>query len=129
MIHVLLITHGSMAEGMVSSVRMLIGAQEDFDYVTFAEDMGQDELKELLDTKITGASAEKQYLIMCDLKGGTPFNVASRYSFKNDHISVFYGVNLPILIETLIGREGKDLAEITPYLQEAGPATLGIGEI
>ena len=129
MIHILLITHGSMAEGMVSSIRMLLGEQENFDYATFAEDMGEDELKELLDTKITGVSAEKQYLIMCDIKGGTPFNVASRYSFKNDNVSVFYGVNLPILVETLIGREGKDLAEVTQYLQEVGSTTLGISEI
>ena len=129
MIHILLITHGSMAEGMVSSIRMLIGEQENFNYVTFAEDMGQDELKELLDAKITDVSAEKQYLIMCDIKGGTPFNVASRYSFKNDNVSVFYGVNLPVLVETLIGREGKDLAEITQYLQEVSSTTLGISEI
>lgn len=129
MIHILLITHGSMAEGMVSSIRMLTGEQENFNYVTFAEDMGQDELKELLDAKITDVSAEKQYLIMCDIKGGTPFNVASRYSFKNDNVSVFYGVNLPVLVETLIGREGKDLAEITQYLQEVSSTTLGISEI
>lgn len=129
MIHILLITHGKMAEGMVSSIKMLIGEQENFDYVTFAEDMGQEELQEVLDTKITDASPEKQYLILCDIKGGTPFNVASRYSFKNDNISVFYGVNLPILVETLIGREGQTLTEYTRYLQETSASTLGISEI
>ena len=42
MIKILLTSHGGMAEGMVQSVKMLIGEQEHLETVTFAEDMGAD---------------------------------------------------------------------------------------
>ncbi len=129
MIHVLVVTHGGMAEGMKSSVKMLTGEIGGADFITFGEDMGADELKEELDKKITGVSEEKQYLIMCDIKGGTPFNVASRYSYKNDNVAVFYGVNLPVLIETLMGMEGQDLKQLTKYLKEISISTLGVSEL
>ena len=129
MIRVLIVTHGKMAEGMIGSMKMLIGDSEKLDFVTFTEEMGQDELEEELGKKIINVSNENQYLIMCDIKGGTPFNVASRYSFKNDNVSVFYGINLPILIETIISSEGKTLMEFTQYLQKISATTLGISEI
>ena len=47
MIRILITSHGGMAQGMVQSVKMLVGEQENLDYVTFDEDMGQDELDEL----------------------------------------------------------------------------------
>lgn len=129
MIRILIVTHGKMGEGMCSSVKMLIGETSIIDHVTFAEDMGQDELIEELDQKIVDVSKDNQYLIMCDIKGGTPFNVASRYSFKNDNVAVFYGVNLPILIESVVGSEGQSLENFTKYLREISATTLGISDI
>ncbi|PYG87930.1 PTS system mannose-specific IIA component/PTS system mannose-specific IIB component [Ruminiclostridium sufflavum DSM 19573] len=129
MINILLVTHGKMAEGMYSSVGMLIGKAENFDFVCFDKDMGQDELKEELDKRLADVSDGKQYLIMCDIKGGTPFNVASRYSFKNDNAAVFYGVNLPILIEAIISREGKSLGQLAEYLEGVSGTTIGLSEI
>ena len=40
MIHILITSHGGMAEGMMQSVKMLVGEQEHLDYVTFGEEMG-----------------------------------------------------------------------------------------
>ena len=78
MIHILITSHGGMAQGMVQSVKMLVGEQENLDYVTFDEEMGQDELDELYADKIKDVSEDNQYLILCDIKGGSPFNVVSR---------------------------------------------------
>ena len=41
MIHILITSHGGMAEGMMQSVKMLVGEQEHLDYVTFGEEMGR----------------------------------------------------------------------------------------
>ncbi len=129
MINILIVTHGRMAEGMCSSIKMLIGEAKNVDFVNFHEDMGQDELKEELDKKIVDVSKGNQYLIMCDIKGGTPFNVASRYSFKNANVAVFYGINLPILIEAIISREEKNLEQFVKYLQDICGTTIGLSEI
>lgn len=129
MIRILVVTHGQMGEGMHSSLKMLMGECENVDFINFHEEMGQDELEEIMDTKVIDVTEDNQYLIMCDIKGGTPFNVASRYSYKNDNVAVFYGINLPILIESVIGRTDKTLAEFTLYLSDICLTTLGISEI
>ena len=46
MIHILITSHGGMAEGMMQSVRMLVGEQKNLDYVTFGEEIGDDQLDE-----------------------------------------------------------------------------------
>ena len=131
MIHILITSHGGMAEGMMQSVKMLVGEQEHLDYVTFGEEMGSDELDELYGEKITGVSPDNQYLVLCDIKGGTPFNVVSRYSFKNEDVAVIYGMNLPILIEAIVqcGNPDIKLKDLAEYLQQQSGSTIGVSEL
>lgn len=131
MIHILITSHGGMAEGMMQSVKMLVGEQEHLDYVTFGEEMGSDELDELYGEKITGVSPDNQYLVLCDIKGGTPFNVVSRYSFKNEDVVVIYGMNLPILIEAIVqcGNPDIKLKDLAEYLQQQSGSTIGLSEL
>lgn len=131
MIHILITSHGGMAEGMMQSVRMLVGEQKNLDYVTFGEEIGCDQLNELFGEKIAGVSPDDQYLILCDIKGGTPFNVVSRYSFKNDNVAVIYGMNLPILIEAIVqcGNPQTKLQNLAAYLQQKSSSTIGLSEL
>ena len=131
MIHILITSHGGMAEGMMQSVKMLVGGQEHMGYVTFGEEMGSDELDELYGEKITGVSPDNQYLVLCDIKGGTPFNVVSRYSFKNEDVAVIYGMNLPILIEAIVqcGNPDIKLKDLAEYLQQQSGSTIGLSEL
>ena len=131
MIHILITSHGGMAEGMMQWVKMLVGEQEHLDYVTFGEEMGSDELDELYGEKITSVSPDNQYLVLCDIKGGTPFNVVSRYSFKNEDVAVIYGMNLPILIEAIVqcGNPDIKLKDLAEYLQQQSGSTIGLSEL
>lgn len=131
MLHILLTSHGGFAEGLIQSVEMLIGEQENLEAVTFGVDMGMDELDEIFRSKIVDVSNENQYLIFCDIKGGTPFNVVSRYSFKNDNVAVIYGMNLPILITALMESQNGDvrLQELTASLQEQMGDMIGLSQL
>ena len=131
MIHILVTSHGGMAEGMMQSVKMLVGKQENLDYVTFEPEMGADELNECYEKKIVDVSSENQYLILCDIKGGTPFNVASRYSFRNENVAVIYGMNLPILIEAVVQSSDPEikLQELAALLQEQSGESIGLSEL
>lgn len=129
MINIVIVTHGRMADGLVSSAKMLIGEMENVKSVNFDAEMGQDQLFDGLSEKITDISAENQYLLMCDIMGGTPFNTACRFSYKNENVAVFYGVNLPVLIETVLGREGRTLVELSDYIKGICSSSLGFGAI
>lgn len=131
MIHILITSHGSMARGMMESVRMLAGEQKNLDYVTFGAEMGPDELEEIFREKLIGVSSDNQYLILCDIKGGTPFNVASKYSYQNENVAVIYGMNLPVLIEAALQCTNPEirLAKLTADLQQQAGETIGLSEL
>lgn len=131
MIQVIITSHGGMAKGMEESVKMLIGEQDNFHCVTLEDGMGAEELDLCFSNIISQPSKENEYLIFCDIKGGTPFNVVSRYSFKNEHITVLYGMNLPTLIVALMEKdqEGQTLKQLVESIEKQMGSTLGISEL
>jgi PTS system mannose-specific IIA component len=57
-------------------------------------------------------------LILVDMLGGTPFNVAIRLATQRK-IGVLTGVNLPMLIKALSHREEPDLDQLCADIQGA----------
>lgn len=131
MIHVFVTSHGGMAEGILESVEMLIGKQENLTAITFGKEMGVDELEECFQKEIVDVSEKNQYLILCDLKGGTPFNTASRFSFKNENVAVMYGMNLPLVITASLeaSEERQTLKKLTESLTAQLTDTIGLSEL
>ncbi|WP_066890212.1 PTS sugar transporter subunit IIA [Clostridium nigeriense] len=129
MVKVLLATHGQLAAGLVNSAKMLIGDFENVDYISFHEEMGIDQLNDVFEEKVFDISEEKQYLILCDIIGGSPFNVASKFSFENPNVAVFYGINLPLLIEAIMHSKDKNLKEVVEELLKINKDTIGLSAI
>lgn len=129
MIRILVVTHGTMAEGIVQSAQMFTGEAENVEYLCFKEEMGQEELEELIGEKMEGVASGDQMLVFCDILGGTPFNLCSKFSFNNENVSVFYGVNLPTLVQAILSREGQSLAELAASLHEVSKESIGISTL
>lgn len=129
MINVVVATHGEMARGLQDSIRMVAGAFEGFHSIVFTEESGIDALRDQFKTVMTVIDKEHQWLILCDIMGGSPFNVASEFSYQNEDISVYYGVNLPLTIEILLSREGKSLEEMNASLTDVLPIMVGLSPI
>jgi len=55
-------------------------------------------------------------LIMTDLFGGTPANVAARF-LRKGRVEVINGVNLPMLIKFSSSRDSMDLATLAKFMQ------------
>ena len=129
MINVVVATHGEMARGLQDSIRMVAGAFEGFHSIVFTEESGIDALRDQFKSVMTVMDKEHQWLILCDIMGGSPFNVASEFSYQNEDISVYYGVNLPLTIEILLSREGKSLEEMNASLTDVLPIMVGLSPI
>lgn len=129
MINVVVATHGEMARGLQDSIRMVAGAFEGFHSIVFTEESGIDALRDQFKSVMTVIDKEHQWLILCDIMGGSPFNVASEFSYQNEDISVYYGVNLPLTIEILLSREGKSLEEMNASLTDVLPIMVGLSPI
>lgn len=120
MIGVIVATHGEFGNHLLSTLKMVLGDTEKIVSIalvpedsmeTFEEKMSR-ALREV-DPKGTGT------LVLVDMLGGTPFNVALRMA-QDRPLGVVTGVNLPMLIKIASHREETDL---DGFLQEVQKAT------
>lgn len=124
---ILLVSHGLMAEGIVDSLKMLIGEVEGLSYITFSRDMGVDELTENIKDYLENQT--DNLMIFTDLLGGTPFNVASVLTHKLENVKVFYGMNLPIIIEAASMKETLNFNELNDHIERIIVDSLGFSEL
>ena len=98
---VLIITHGLFGIELKKSAEMIMGEQENVDALGLVPGQSVDDLREqafAIVEKHDEAGAHT--IIMCDLMGGSPSNVALACVGKVD-CDVILGVNMPMLIETI----------------------------
>lgn len=129
MINVIVATHGELANGLKDSVRMLAGEFENFYTIVFTEEKGIDDLRDQFKQVIKSIDSSNQWVILCDIMGGSPFKVASEFSFRNEDVSVYYGVNLPLTIEILLSRNEKKLDELIKSIEGVLPDMVGLSQI
>jgi len=117
MIGIILTGHGEFAYGMNSSMELIAGKPSDFKYVSFNNEMSQEELEINIRKAIEEFSYCDYILILTDITGGTPFNVSFTISMDLEKIKVITGVNLPLLL-TLILTKDSD-TEFDSYIESA----------
>lgn len=123
MVGIILSGHGSFAPGLASALSMIAGSYPLFETVAFEETEAAS-LAERLVGKIARMREDADgVLVLCDLVGGTPFNIAMMATQQVSDVEVVAGANLPMLIQTLGARatdEGMALAELTELAVAAG---------
>ena len=98
-------THGWAAEQLLKTAEMLLGEQENVGWIEFVPGENAETLIEKYQARLTQLNTTDGVLFLVDTWGGSPFNAASRLvADKPDH-EVIAGVNIPMLVETLMGRD------------------------
>lgn len=114
---VIITTHGKAAEALRHTAEMIIGEQENLQCLTFQPGENGDTLAEKMHAALEQLDAGDGLLMLVDLWGGTPFNAASNIAKQYEQCEVLTGVNVPMLVETLLERE--DGAGIEALVQTA----------
>lgn len=112
--------HGAMAPGLVSAADVIIGPQEACVAVALAEDDSPERFQERLAAAVEDVDEGAGVLVLADLPGATPFSAAARLAHERPAVEVVAGVNLPMLLEVLMQRDGHSLAETAATAAEAG---------
>lgn len=120
---ILVLTHGDMANGIVSAVNLIGGEFDKFDAIGLYHGDDVDEYAQLVQSKVNELDDNSGVIIFCDLFGATPYNttakIYSELKGKVDYKSIT-GVNLPMVIEALFNRETMNLDELTDHLLNTG---------
>jgi PTS system ascorbate-specific IIA component len=119
MIGLLVVTHGSIGEALVTSASQILGAppRQVATLSVWRQDDPDDlvlRARELLE----GLDAGDGVLILADIFGATPGNVVSRL-LEDGKIEAVCGVSLPMLLRVLTGRNGGNPASMKVLVQRA----------
>lgn len=123
MIAILVGSHGNYAKEALKSAEMVIGEQKNTAYFTLTEMMDLSMTIEVAEVAYQSLDKETGTLILTDIVGGTPTNVATVLKKKGKNISLLAGFNMPLLLEALLNRE-QELEELVVYLKELFEGTL-----
>jgi PTS system mannose-specific IIB component len=100
-------THGFAAEQLLKTAEMLLGEQENVGWIDFVPGENADTLIVKYNAELEKLDTSEGVLFLVDTWGGSPFNAASRIVVDKDHHEVIAGVNIPMLVETLMARDDK----------------------
>lgn len=127
MIGILVAGHGSFAAGAASAVKLVLGEQENFQAVDFPEGDTRTELERHMDEALERLNGSEHILAFCDIMGGSPFNTLIDRAMRRGGITVYYGVNVGMLIDTTLNRGfGAGLEELTANLVNKGREQVGV---
>ncbi|MGT2926293.1 PTS sugar transporter subunit IIA [Streptococcus cuniculipharyngis] len=90
-----LISHGSFCEGLKASTEMLMGPQDNIHTVVLEPSEGADDFRQKLEDTIKDF---EEFVVFCDLQGGTPCNVASRLLLEGRQFDLYAGMSMPMVI-------------------------------
>jgi len=105
MVGILITGHGIFAEGIGSSLEVIIGEQAQLAKVNFLKEDSTETLKEKIIKGIEEVDTGDGVMIFADLVGGSPFKVAAMLSLEKGNIEVLGGTNIQSIMEIAFMRE------------------------
>jgi len=124
MIGIVLAAHGPLPDALLESARMIAGEFEQVSTVSLMPGDSLEGLVERLRLAADEVNSGDGVLILIDLFGGTPSNAATLVTQQLAGTYAASGVNVPMLLETLLTRphavDAKSLAETAVNSGSAG---------
>lgn len=118
MINIVVVSHGDLGEALIRSAEMIVGPVQNVHAISLQPDESPVTFSEKLVAGLAPLEGQET-LILIDLFGGTPYNVAAREVLKK-HVECVTGVNLPMLLELVVCADTASAAELAETIAQAG---------
>jgi len=115
MTHIVLVSHGHLADGLLSTAQMIVGDVQGVETIALQPGMGTEDVLAALRRIIAATDKEAGILVLLDLFGGSPATACARVLAADERVEAVTGVNLPMLLEVLLNKDSlgvKDLARL-----------------
>jgi PTS system mannose-specific IIB component len=110
-------SHGNLSQGLLNTLSMFMPGEKDLEACVLTPDESPDDFKAKLVAAVGKTADPEQVLLLVDLWGGTPFNVASELLASHPSWALITGVNLPLLMEAVSDRaEAASAQELAKQL-------------
>ena len=119
MIGVVVVTHGQLAVELLNAAETIVGDLPRFAAVSIGWHEDTNDAREEIAQAIARVRQEQGVLIVTDMFGGTPSNLAMTFLGRDD-VEVITGVNLPMLIKLAGLNEQASPLEVAREMREHG---------
>jgi PTS system mannose-specific IIA component len=119
MIGGVIVTHGQLANELVSAAEMIVGEINHITAVSIGWHDDVDVAREEIDRAIKRVDAGSGVLLLTDMFGGTPTNIAATF-LGEASVEVVTGVNLPMVIKLATQNEGESLSDLAHRVRDQG---------
>ena len=125
MIGIIIVTHGNLALELKSAMEHILGIQKNIEIISIKPDDDLEIKKSALDESIKNVDEENGVIILTDMFGGTPSNLAISL-LKIGKIEIISGVNLPMLIKLIGLRDSNDIQKVATESKESAQKYISI---
>jgi PTS system mannose-specific IIA component len=118
-IGVVVVTHGQLATELLNAAEMIVGDLPRFAAVSIGWHDDVTDAREDIAQAIERVRGDAGVLLLTDMFGGTPSNLAMTF-IEKDQVEVITGVNLPMLIKLAGQSRSPDLLAVAREMREHG---------
>jgi PTS system mannose-specific IIA component len=123
MIGALVVTHGHLGQELVAAAEMIVGEISHIQAVTIGWHDDVNDAQVEIEKHISEVESGSGVLILTDMFGGTPSNIA--LSFHNPGtVDIVTGVNLPMIIKIANQKEGDTLQSLAQAVRDQGRSSI-----
>jgi mannose PTS system EIIA component len=125
MVGAVIVTHTFIGRELIATAEYLVGKIEGLTAVSIGLDLDAVKARRIISQAIHEVDQGEGVLIMTDLFGGTPANLA--FSFlEGDRIEVITGVNLPMILTFWNRRESGKMLDLASDIQLSGTRSIAV---
>ncbi|HET7453427.1 MAG TPA: PTS fructose transporter subunit IIA [Thermoanaerobaculia bacterium] len=125
MIGILVVTHGGLASELVRAAGEIAAETEAISAVGLGWDEAAENARARIETAIGEVDRGAGVLILTDMFGGTPANLALPF-LQDGRVEIVTGVNLPMLLRSLATRREEALAVLAHAVRERGRKSIEV---
>ncbi len=118
MVNIVIVSHADLGDALIRAAEMIAGQAEGLYSVSLFPGDSPEGLGEKLEAALQEIEGQET-LVLIDLFGGTPYNVAACQVLK-ENVECVTGANLPMLLELIMSRDGASLPELAKEIAQAG---------
>lgn len=118
-----IVSHGQLATELVAAAETVVGDSSHIIAVSIGWHDDVESAKAEIERAIAHVNNGNGVLIMTDMFGGTPTNIAAMF-LKENEIEIVTGVNLPMVIKLASQHKETTLAEMAKLAEEQGKQSI-----
>jgi PTS system mannose-specific IIA component len=126
MVRILVLTHGDLALALLETARTIAGDLPDIEPLVLDWEDSLEHLDERLGSVLKRMDSGDGVLILTDMYGDTPTNLAMRF-LDPGRIEVVTGVNLPMVLRlACLGESVRGVTELAAWIQKKGQRSIRV---